>query len=168
MYEVGRPPDEPATDLLRRGYRYAHSLTHDPEKARDLIQDACLAVVRAGGSWTRGYLFAAVRSRYINSIRRLDLVVIDPVEDIEGEVAPEGEDLLGVEMRLIRREEIAEALGLLSPGEREALYLAAVEGYTAREIGELTDRPRGTVLSLLHRARKKIRKHTEQGGEARA
>lgn len=38
------------------------------------------------------------------------------------------------------------------------LLLSAVEGYTAREIGEMLDLPRGTVLSLMHRARTKLRR----------
>jgi len=44
----------------------------------------------------------------------------------------------------------------LRPNEREALYLNAVEGYTAREIAKQTDMPRNTVLSLIFRARKKL------------
>jgi RNA polymerase sigma-70 factor (ECF subfamily) len=36
------------------------------------------------------------------------------------------------------------------------LYLAVVEGYTAEEIAELTSRPRGTILSLLHRTKAKL------------
>ena len=40
--------------------------------------------------------------------------------------------------------------------EREALFLHIVEGYSANEIATLTGRPRGTVLSLIHRSRKKL------------
>lgn len=58
---------------------------------------------------------------------------------------------------LIDSAELERALALLRPLEREALFLAAVEGYTAKEIGELTQQPRGTVLSLIHRARHKLR-----------
>ena len=59
------------------------------------------------------------------------------------------------------RERVAWALSLLRPDEREVLFLAAVEGYTAQEIGEMTERPRGTVLSLLHRARQRVRNTLE-------
>jgi DNA-directed RNA polymerase specialized sigma24 family protein len=44
----------------------------------------------------------------------------------------------------------------LRPDERGALYLNAVEGYTAREIAKQTDMPRNTVLSLIFKARKKL------------
>ena len=53
--------------------------------------------------------------------------------------------------------DLDELLAFLRPEEREALYMNAVEGYSAREIAELTDRPRNTVLSLIHRGKKKFR-----------
>ena len=59
--------------------------------------------------------------------------------------------------RLAAQDEMDAALERLRPEEREALYLAAVEGYTASEIAKLTDRPRGSVLSLLHRAKARLR-----------
>ena len=49
------------------------------------------------------------------------------------------------------------ALGTLRPDERETLFLAVVEGYTAQEIADMTQRPRGTILSLLHRTKEKLR-----------
>ena len=43
----------------------------------------------------------------------------------------------------------------LKPLERELLYLWAVEGYTIDEISRLTETSRGTLLSRIHRIRKK-------------
>ena len=54
-------------------------------------------------------------------------------------------------------DDLAALLAALRPGEREAIYLHHVEGRTAEEVGVLTGQPRGTVLSLLHRAFKKLR-----------
>ena len=47
-------------------------------------------------------------------------------------------------------------LATLSDGEREALYLNCVEGYSTREISEQTGKPRGTILSLIARGRQKL------------
>src|SRR4029077_11420171 len=48
--------------------------------------------------------------------------------------------------------------GLSLPGEcRTAVYLADIEGYPYREIAEMMGTPVGTVMSRLHRGRKKIR-----------
>ncbi len=38
-------------DLFRRGYRYAMALTHDPDRAADLLQDACVACLGAKAPW---------------------------------------------------------------------------------------------------------------------
>ena len=54
-------------------------------------------------------------------------------------------------------ERLWQLLGTLRPEAREAIYLTCVEGFTAREVAEMTGRPRGTVLSLVHRARIELR-----------
>ena len=48
-------------------------------------------------------------------------------------------------------------LAVLRPVERETLFLHYCQGHTAEEIAQLTGQPRGTVLSLLHRAIAKLR-----------
>ena len=51
---------------------------------------------------------------------------------------------------------------------REDEVLAIVEGYTAHEIADMTQRPRGTILSLLHRTKEKLRNLLRNpGAEAR-
>jgi RNA polymerase sigma-70 factor (ECF subfamily) len=58
---------------------------------------------------------------------------------------------------VLHDEALERALSRLRPGDRELLYLNAVEGYSTREIGNLIGKPRGTVLSSLHRAKQKLR-----------
>src|SRR4029078_2527262 len=51
------------------------------------------------------------------------------------------------------------------PGEfRTAVYLADIEGYPYREIAEMMGTPVGTVMSRLHRGRKKIREQLMASG----
>ena len=64
------------------------------------------------------------------------------------------------------RMEIQALLSCLRAEEREALYLNCVEGYTAAEIGELTDQPRGTVLSHLSRAKKRLQQTVASNHES--
>ena len=54
------------------------------------------------------------------------------------------------------------ALATLRPAEREVLFLADVEEYTAQEIADLMGHPRGTILSLIHRTHRKLRGLLEQ------
>ena len=56
------------------------------------------------------------------------------------------------------RLDMATLLGSLASEEREVLYLNCVEKFTAEEVGRITGKPRGTVLSQLSRAKQKIRK----------
>ena len=94
-----------------------------------------------------------IRDRFIDLYRRERIVVTEPLDEAsEDAVAALEEPVPDLDP-----ERLEAALGTLRPPEREALYLAAVEGWTAQEIADLTDRPRGTVLSLIHRARGKIR-----------
>jgi len=156
-------------ELLARAYRYALALTHDESRAADLLQEACLAVVKAKGSWNRGYLFAAVRTRHLNQVRRAHLIVVEPLEDpdlLEGHSS--GDPLEASDPFELRDEDLEAALGILSDAQREALFLTVVEGYTAGEIGDLTGRPRGTILSLIHRARHKLRAHLGSREEVQA
>lgn len=141
-------------ELLQSGFRYAFSLTHDHDAAEDLLQEACASILRIQGPWTKGYLFATIRNRFIDHYRhdqKLTLIALDGIE-VEWEGAPDHPFGDAVQSGALQQ-----ALGTLRPEEREVLFLMFVEGYTASEIAELTDRPRGTVLSLGHRARQKLR-----------
>lgn len=146
--------------LLQAGFRYAVTLCRDRTEAHDLVQEACLGIVRAGGDFTKPYLFAAIRNRTIDRYRRRHLRVVDPLPE-EGVVDP-AEDLPEL---LADRDALERAFAGLRETEREALYLNVVEGYSAREIGELTETPRNTVLSLLARGRKKLHKLLTESGD---
>jgi RNA polymerase sigma-70 factor (ECF subfamily) len=142
-------------DLLDSGYRYAFSLAHDAAEAEDLLQDACLSILDYGAKWERSYLFTTIRNRFIDRYRRnrkilfLSLEAEHTADDMKDENWESSDVLLNGQLD--------RALASLRAEERETLFLAVVEGYTAEEIGELTSRPRGTILSLLHRTKAKLR-----------
>ncbi len=144
------PADGELNDLLQRGFRYALALSHSPPHAEDLVQDAILALLRRGGPWNPGYLMRAIRSRFIDQHRRERLVVVRALDDVPEPRVYAAFDEPASELD---PERLERALAALRPAEREAIYLHCVEGYTAREIAELTGHPRNTVLSLLHRGR---------------
>jgi len=143
-------------ELLDAGYRYALSLTHDVTEAEDLVQDASLALLASGALWERSYFFATVRNRFIDRYRRSRKVLFLALE-ADGGTATDPPDFTWELPDVLETGLLEQALEQLRAEEREALFLAVVEGYTAEEIGKMTDRPRGTILSLLHRAKKKLR-----------
>ena len=139
--------DSEITDLLERGYRYALSLTHDRVSAEDLLQEAWSGVLASGGTWSKPYLFRAIKNKWIDSYRRGQLVQFQGLED-DVRVECDSKTLA---------HDLDAALATLRPEEREALYLNVVEGWTASELAERLDRPRGTILSLIRRARIKLK-----------
>ncbi|HHJ80679.1 MAG TPA: RNA polymerase sigma factor [Candidatus Tenderia electrophaga] len=149
------------TALLQSGFRYALSLSHDKHQAEDLLQDAWLAVMQAGGPLSRTYLFSAIRSRFLNANRREKLVLLVSMDDAAELEQGDEFELDSMPLNL-NEEHLHAALADLRSVEREVLFLMVVEGYTAQEVADLTARPRGTVLSLLHRGKAKIRRYVEQ------
>ena len=119
------------------------------------MQEAALRLYRKYGELkNKSLLFTAVRNLFYDQVRRSKVVAFDSLEDEELAVADT--------QTCHDRNEISEMLLKLKPQEREIIYLHYVLGYTASEIGNLTDRPRNTVLSLLSRSREKLRKLSEE------
>ena len=155
------PTDFPiSTDAerLQKGYRYALALTHHLEDAQDLVHEAWLNLSRRYGRVeTNAVLFTAVRNLFVDQCRRKKIVQFESLDEPEAPDVPEvAENQPGVQG------DLDVLLGILRPGEREALFLHYYEGRTAEEIGQLTGQPRGTVLSLLHRAIAKLRQAVTQ------
>lgn len=143
--------------LLDDGYRYAVSLCANRHDAEDLTHDACISVMtRYGSVLDKPLLFAAIRNRFIDQYRRRrnwqtiaeDLSLLADHRRLE----------IDDSVDLLQSFDLQPHLATLRTKEREVLFLQVVEGYTATEIAELTASSRGTVLSLIHRARKKLQK----------
>ena len=157
MNDAQRNPPAELDRLLERGFRYAVALTHDEMQAEDLVQEACMRMVRKKKAWHAAYFFTTIRNHFIELFRhkrKFPLIALDEInrKDIPAEGLLRDEETIFAETDFLEK-----ALSELTPGEREMLYLFIVEGYTAREISEMTDRPRNTVLSIVHRAQKKLR-----------
>ena len=142
--------------LLQSGFRYACSLTHQHAEAEDLVQEAWLKLTRSKRSeWGKSLFFVTLRNLYIDRYRRNRLVVLEPLDEQSIDPgrcdAPGNEQEIAMDIQWLER-----SLCILRVEEREALYLHLVEGYTAAEVAELTERSRNTVLSLIQRGRKKL------------
>jgi RNA polymerase sigma-70 factor (ECF subfamily) len=146
------PTDAPELELLQSGYRYALSLTHHRANAEDLAQQAWLNLCqRYGAATSRAALYTTIRNLFIDRCRRARVVAFDSLDETPVEHAAPATTAPGT------GDDLERLLGALRPGEREAIYLHHIDGHTAEEIGVITGQPRGTVLSLLHRAFKKLR-----------
>ena len=135
-------------EMLQAGFRYGMALSHSVQEAEDLVQEAWLHLTRRYGAVaSRALLFTTLRNLFIDQCRRRKIVHFESLDQPEPPVLPSPDaDEPGLQG------DVAALLGALRPAEREAVFLHYYEGRTAEEISQLTGQPRGTVLSLLHRA----------------
>ena len=59
-------------------------------------------------------------------------------------------------------QEILDVLNALGDPPKTELYLSLYEGYTAREIAEMTGEPEGTVYSWISRGKKQLQKKLQE------
>lgn len=151
---IKRKQREDEQELLQSGYRFAMSLTHHRENAEDLVQQAWFNLTRRYGEVeNRAVLFTTIRNQFYDQCRRAKIVHFEAMENAPEPVSPQMEDRVST-----ARGDLEVLLSHLNAREREVLYLNSVEGYTAREISDQTNTPRGTILSLLSRAKQKLHK----------
>ena len=154
---------------------YAHALrmTRNAADAEDVIQESFLKAYRAyhtfeAGTNLRAWLYRIVTNTYINKYRktqrRPDEVELDEVEDfflyrkIRDENNGANRSAEDEVLEGFVDAEITEAIEALPENFRMPVLLADVEGFSYKEIAEMTGVPIGTVMSRLHRGRKSLQK----------
>ena len=138
--------------------RYAGSLTRNPSRAEDLVQDAfvramsnleLLAELTEGQR--RGWLCRVVKNRFIDQVRRARRW--EPVRTELERSAIAASDPVLADVRLW------ELLDSTPPRYREVLHDRFVLGMTSGEIGERLGIPAATVRSRLRLAAAWMRAH---------
>jgi len=145
--------------LLQSAYRYANSLCAHAEMAEDLVHEGWLKVVKKHGATPdKALLFRVIRNLFIDDVRHRTRFPSDSFD----EVLLADQSAIDPSHYVSEDRVLAHGLAQLRTIEREILFLWVFEGYTAAEISTLTDQSRGTVLSQIHRARGKLKKHLDQ------
>ena len=146
-------------DLLNQLYRFALSLTHNEDQASDILHSCLEKYLQADLVDIEkpvAYLKTMIRNKFIDETRHRRFYCdadSELIDRINNESALEE---LSLEDVFVQQEEIEALLGTMQAEERELLYLWAVEEYTIKEIAEMKQVPRGTLLSKLHRLKKRI------------
>jgi RNA polymerase sigma factor (sigma-70 family) len=155
------------TDLYRdsrtRLYQYALSLVRDPEAAQDAVQDAFLgwARQRAAGKAPRQaapYLYASVRNRCLDRLRRRPEVALDEAR-VELLAAPPGD-----QERIGLRHALDRLLLALPREQREVVVLRTWHDLEFAAIAALQGTPVNTAIARYHYALAKLRKELEAHG----
>lgn len=161
---------EPELDLL---LRVARSLTRNPTDAEDLVQDTLVRayrnIDRFDGRYPRAWLLTILRNTNINRARKKRPDLLDDPEatferslDFVSDERPEDEFV-----DQVFDATIAVALDELSDDFRAVIELVDLHQSSYAEAAEALGIPVGTVMSRLHRARRRMRQRiTETGLDA--
>jgi RNA polymerase sigma-70 factor (ECF subfamily) len=152
---------------LADAYSLARWITGNRTDADDVVQDACLRAFRAIWSTTecnpRAWVLTIVRNTaytWLHKNRPAVLVGVEDLEDVESAQAVRGDaDAETPETALIAKTDSAHleaAIAALPAPFRETLVLRDVQGFSYREIAEVTGVPIGTVMSRLARGRSQV------------
>lgn len=145
------------TDELNRLYRYCYSLTRQRDEAYDLLQTAIEKFLRQQPPTPEDlvrYMRQIIRYQYIDEYRRKRRFPMESLEDVD----PVDFDTQTLDQLMMDQQSLEIAWTWLHAEERELLYLWAVENQTAQQIADELAQPRGTILSRIHRIRKKLLK----------
>lgn len=151
--------------------RVATSITRNPTDAEDLVQDTLLrayrSIERFDGRYPRAWLLTIMRNAQINRVRRKRPELLrdpDATFDREADSSTEGQSADTELIDEIFDERIETAFDALSEKFRTVVQLVDLDGLSYQEAANILDVPVGTVMSRLHRARKKIREDLEKSG----
>ncbi|UGY94609.1 RNA polymerase sigma factor [Streptomyces gobiensis] len=179
------PPPNPDLDRQRAFAQYvlpevevllrvAMTLTAQPADAEDLVQDTLLraykAVDRFDGRHPRAWLLTIMRRAEVNRHRRRRPHLLDdPDADLDRLAsAPSGPEATPEEVVVGEAfdEVVASAFAALPVKHQQVVQLVDIDGLSYGEAARLLDVPEGTVMSRLHRARKRIRARLAAAGMA--
>ena len=151
----------PEVDVL---YRVALSLTRNDADAQDLVQDTLLRAYRAIGGFDgrhpRAWLLTILRNTNRNRGRRQAPRLLDDPDtalDRLESTAPAGGDAGAAVIESAFDAVVELSLRELSGKLRDVVELVDIDGLTYEEAAEVLGVPVGTVMSRLHRARRRLR-----------
>jgi RNA polymerase sigma-70 factor, ECF subfamily len=135
---------------------FAISLTNDPVRADDLVQDTILRAWTNShrfepGTSLMAWLFTILRNLFLSEYRKRRR----EVEDVDGSYA-EGLMTLPDQQGHLDFEDFRVALAKLSVDHREALILVTAQGMSYEEAAEVCGVAIGTVKSRVNRARHRL------------
>ena len=142
-------------------YRVAVAITRNHTEAEDLVQDSLVrayrAVERFDGANPRAWLLTIVRNTHVNRNRRRRPGLLHDPDSIhrQAQAAPGADTEV---LAAVFDARVEAALGELSVDQQAVIELVDVAGLSYQQAADALGLPVGTVMSRLHRGRKRIKK----------
>lgn len=142
--------------------RFAWRMIGNTADAEEAVADAFCEVWQHAGrfqgrSQVRTWLLGIVRHKVLDRLRQADRAPLADDSSSPGLGTDFADDPADVVERWQDAQRLQRCFEQLSVVQREALYLAVVEGLSTHEIAQLQDVPAGTVATRIHHARHKLR-----------
>jgi RNA polymerase sigma-70 factor (ECF subfamily) len=146
-------------EQIPRLRRYARALTHDVERADDLVQSCLERAITKQHLWQpgtdlRAWLFTILHNQHVNEVRRSVregmTVQVEPLAD---HLPVESTASIKLELRDLRA-----AMAKLPEEQRQAILLVGLEDMRYDEVAEILAIPTGTVRSRISRGREELRR----------
>jgi RNA polymerase sigma-70 factor (ECF subfamily) len=143
--------------------RVARSVTGNSHDAEDLVQETMMRAYRAiagfDGRHPRAWLLTILRNAEVNRHRRRRPSLLTEAQvNLPDPVADSGDTAEDAALSATFDEAVETAFRALSPDFREVVELVDLGGLSYSEAAEVAGIPEGTVMSRLHRARRRMRK----------
>lgn len=152
-------------------YAGAMRFTANPAEAEDLVQETILKAFAAfhqfeEGTNLKAWLFRILQNTFISNYRKkrreplqtstdeMEEWQVSRLESNARTALPSAEQVV---LDKLPDGDVLDALKALPDDFRTAVYLADVEGFSYAEIAEIMGTPTGTVMSRIHRGRKRLR-----------
>ena len=144
-------------DNLQLLFRYAYTISCNEQDAYDLLQSAVEKYLTLSKSVDNkiAYLKRTIKNKHIDNLRHENKFKFDSYDDT---VVCLNESINDLESLIINEDMAEQILFSLNPDEREIIFYWAYEGYTAQQISDILELPRGTILSKLHRIKARLNK----------
>ena len=144
-------------------------LTHDPELARDLLQDTFIAawnaaqhgseplVTNGDASGVQSWLYRVAYRRAVDVLRRRRLIRWESLHDLlDREELPEAANASSFEEIVAEHEAMGQALAALTPEDSACLLLMVVQGFTAREAALIIGSSPAAMGKRIGRAKRRL------------
>lgn len=151
--------------LKDKMFRISLRIVRDREEARDVVQDSLVKIWKsrekiASVENKNGYCMMIARNMAIDKLRsrKIDTSDIDDHYDLKSNASdPERLAIVRDELRQVK-----EIIATLPENHRTVLELRDIDGYSYKEISEISGYSIDKVKIYLHRARLKLKEHFKQ------